>query len=420
VDWGLGSACRKFLAGHHIEKNKKGEGKMKKLFLVLMLVSLVALLAVPAMASRGNDGVKDPGCNVSVDVNVYKRATFCENTFIDKDLFLNVSACIKASQWAQATIQDCQVVTGQKFTANGTPYTAPSSGEFHGALTGSGTIAADVDGCVRGVVVDKDAKQQDPRYGYSSNKYSDPKCDPKRVEKDPFYGKFKGDVDGSVDLTGVKVDGTWSTSEIKGVYITQNDLISKSFTDFVGIAQVNQAAGAGNNQGNALAAAVTDPNSDNGDAGYYTASYGKNDRDNRNNDPKGAVAHTEVAIGQLNYDNCVTLTAVKFNDAINDSFQNFTGVAQVNQSAGFGNNQKNAAAIAANVKTAGAVAISDTFMSQTNCSQKVDIGTDTTVTAQIAGSFTNSCGLAQVNQSPGSLNNQANTVAISYSGYNNH
>jgi hypothetical protein len=425
VDWGLGSACRKFLAGHHIEKNKKGEGKMKKLFLVLMLVSLVALFAVSAMASvvDGINGGKDC-CNVSVDVNVYKRATFCEHTFIDKDLFLNVFACVKASQWAEATIQDCQKVSGQTFNALGTPQTVTSTGTFVGTLTGSGTIDADVDGSVRGVVVDKDAKQQqDPRRGYSSNKYSDPKCnDPKKVEKDPFYGKFKGDVDGTVDMSNVGVSGSWTVNAKTGVYVTLTDAIDTSFNNFTGIAQVNQAAGSGSNQGNALAAAVTDPNDpngDSGDGGCYSNYLGRDGRrDNQNNDPKGAVAHTEVAIGQVNYNNTVNETAVTQSDAINNSFQYFTGVAQVNQSAGFGNNQKNAAAIAANVKTAGAVAISDAFMSQTNCANTVNLGADTTVTATMAGSFTNGCGLAQVNQSPGSLNNQANTVAISYSGFN--
>jgi hypothetical protein len=419
VDWGLGSACRKFLAGHHIEKNKKGEGKMKKLFLVLMLVSLVALLAVPAMASRGNDGVKDPGCNVSVDVNVYKRATFCENTYISKDLNLNVWACIKANQWAQATIQDCQTVAGQDFSVKGTPGTQAASGTFSGKLAGTASYSGDVSGLVAGVVFDDPAKDnKKDNNDHRDVRYSKD-CDPKpKVDIDPFVGVFKGEESGSIDMSTVTVSGSYSVAAKTAIYVTLTDAIDKSFNGFVGIAQVNQAAGSGSNQGNALAAAVTDPNSDNGDAGYYTASYGKNDRDNRNNDPKGAVAHTEVAIGQLNYDNCVTLTAVKFNDAINDSFQNFTGVAQVNQSAGFGNNQKNAAAIAANVKTAGAVAISDTFMSQTNCANTVNLGADTTVTATMAGSFTNGCGLAQVNQSPGSLNNQANTVAISYSGFN--
>jgi hypothetical protein len=204
-------------------------------------------------------------------------------------------------------------------------------------------------------------------------------------------------------------------------YVTLSDAIDKSFTGFVGIAQVNQAAGSGSNQGNALAAAVTDPNSDKKDGGYggYTASYGKNSRgdDYQNNDPK-AVSHTEVAIGQLNTYNKMDACAAQFSDGINDSFKDFTGVAQVNQSAGFGNNQKNAAAIAANVNTAGAVAISDSFMSQTNCANCVTYGPDTKVTATIAGSFTNGAGLAQVNQSPGSLNNQANSVAISYSGFN--
>jgi hypothetical protein len=413
VDWGLGSAWRKFLAGHHIEKNKKGEGKMKKLFLVLMLVSLVALFAVPAMAKqdRGCDS-----CNVSVDVDVYKRATFCEHTFIDKDLFLNVYACVKANQWAQATISDCQVSHNGNYTAKGDPEVTGWTGtmtfnktKLPVDLTADLDVTGKVKGSVKGDVIDDVSR-----------------C---KVDKDPFYGKFygdikdgnaKGDVTGSVDLTGL--EGNIVVTGKAGVYIKLNDSISASFNQFTGIAQVNQAAGAGNNQGNALAAAVTDPNDpngDSGDGGCYSNYLGRDGRrDNQNNDPKGAVAHTEVAIGQYNFDNTVELKAAKLTDEISDSFKNFTGVAQVNQAAGFGNNQKNAAAIAANVKTAGAVAVSDAFMSQTNCYNTVDYKTDTTIKATIDGSFKSGCGLAQVNQSPGSLNNQANTVAISYSGFN--
>jgi hypothetical protein len=396
---------------------------MKKLFLVLMLVSLVALLAVPAMASQGgNDGFKDPGCNVSVDVNVYKRATFCENTYISKDLNLNVWACIKANQWAQATIQDCQTVAGQDFSVKGTPGTQAASGTFSGKLAGTASYSGDVSGLVAGVVFDDPAKDnKKDNNDHRDVRYSKD-CDPKpKVDIDPFVGVFKGEESGSIDMSTVTVSGSYSVAAKTAIYVTLTDAIDKSFNGFVGIAQVNQAAGSGSNQGNALAAAVTDPNSDKKDGGYggYTASYGKNSRgdDYQNNDPK-AVSHTEVAIGQLNTYNDMEAKAAQFSDAMNDSFQNFTGVAQVNQSAGFGNNQKNAAAIAANVNTAGAVAISDSFMSQTNCANCVTYGPDTKVTATIAGSFTNGAGLAQVNQSPGSLNNQANTVAISYSGFN--
>jgi hypothetical protein len=386
---------------------------MKKLFLVLMIVSLAALFAIPAMAHEQ----RGPDCNVDVSVDVYKAALYLESTYISKCLDLKVDAHIRANQWAEATIQDCQVNAGNEFSAKGDPGRPASTV----TTTGSGTYSGDITGTVKGVVFDDPEKDhKDERYSRSRDRDCDPKGkDDHKVDKDPFFGKIKATESGTFNFTAET-----KISAIAPKPVIFSDTISDSFEGFVGIAQVNQAAGSGNNQGNALAAAVTDPsfndkNKKDDDPKYTFNSNSRDDRRDRdnNNDPK-AVSHTEVAIGQLNTYNYVCAEAAEFSDTISDSFDNFKGVAQVNQAAGFANNQKNAAAIAANVNTAGAVAISDTFMSQTNACNSAEYGCGYKSTASIDGSFQNGAGLVQVNQSPGSMNNQANTVAVSYSGAN--
>jgi hypothetical protein len=177
------------------------------------------------------------------------------------------------------------------------------------------------------------------------------------------------------------------------------DTIDDSFNGFEGIAQVNQAAGSLNNQGNNLAIAVTnakpvDPNGTDGTTG---------------------LSHAQAAVDKLNYANvhysqCDTLT-----DSITGSFNGFDGIAQVNQSAGYMNNQNNNAAIAANLVDTGLVALSESFLTMTNVGNSYQ-AFDGVRTAEITGSFNGFAGIGQVNQSPGSMNNQANNVSVAYSG----
>jgi hypothetical protein len=177
--------------------------------------------------------------------------------------------------------------------------------------------------------------------------------------------------------------------------------ISGSFNDFTGIAQVNQAAGSLNNQGNITAIAVTN----NPNVAMDSWGYKK--------DP--GVSHTEVAVEQVNTDNCLTSILVTHRDAISDSFnEGFTGIAQVNQASGFMNNQNNVVGISANLNK-GAVALSDAFLTQSNTENKATFAA-INYHAAINNSFTGATGIAQVNQAPGSMNNQANVVAISYAG----
>jgi hypothetical protein len=176
------------------------------------------------------------------------------------------------------------------------------------------------------------------------------------------------------------------------------DVIQDSFYQFVGIAQVNQAAGLLNNQGNVFAAGLT------GSPGENV--YG--------------LSLVEVAVEKGNIAN---LLEIQSNDSLNsydlirDSFRDFQGLAQVNQASGILNNQDNVMGLAANLDgTTGLVAENDTFLSMQNTANNADVGTTNTV-AEIRDSFSRFQGVAQVNQGPGCLNNQANIISIAYAGH---
>jgi hypothetical protein len=188
-------------------------------------------------------------------------------------------------------------------------------------------------------------------------------------------------------------------SEYEGGYRARlTDEIERSFNGFKGIAQTNQSAGFGNNQANAAAIAVTQAN-------------------NRKEESEGLAFATSVVLqGQLGQD-IETGYRARYTDEIERSFNGFDGLAQTNQASGIGNNQKNSAVIAANVNTDGVLAASDALLAQASVFNDVDIAGRTVCTASIERSFNGGSGLAQTNQSPGSANNQANQVAVSYAGF---
>jgi hypothetical protein len=265
---------------------------MKKLLLALMMISLVALFAVPAVAQESD-------CNVHFDVDATKTVTIDQTVTITKDLNLYVDATFDPDEWAQAEAYKCDHNTGN----------------------------------------------------YVEDEFS-----------------------------------------------TNTNEICTSFNGFAGIAQVNQAAGSLNNQGNVVAVAVTNSNGFNS----YT------------------LSHAEVAIEKVNTFNVVDIDDTTYTDQICTSFNGFSGIAQVNQASGHMNNQNNAAGIAANLGNRGAVALTDSYLTMTNTNNRAEFGDEegsVVFTASIGGSFNGgSSGIAQVNQSPGSMNNQANSVAISYAG----
>jgi hypothetical protein len=288
---------------------------MKKLFLLLMMILLVALCAGPAMA-QVQDQKRNHGCNVDVGVDVFKKAKFYESTSIDKDLCLKVKACVKANEWAQASVAKCDV-----------------------------------------------------------NTHNDIK-----------------------EASTSKTDAIYDPNIVGGQHVSYG---ADPFNPFTGIAQVNQGAGSANNQGNVVDVAVTDPQS----------------CGNKNHPDPGALSHAEVAIGQENAKNELQSSLSTCKDQISDSFQNLTGIAQVNQSSGSMNNQNNVTTISANLNAQGSVALTDSFLTMSNTCNKADIQGGSYLATIDFGSFGPATGVVQVNQSPGSMNNQANSIAISYAGF---
>jgi len=181
------------------------------------------------------------------------------------------------------------------------------------------------------------------------------------------------------------------------------DYLYNSFNGFNGIGQVNQASGCMDNQGNLVGAAVITGNNVKLSAGAQ-AKLGNF----QNQFFDGQDSKDIVTIPSKTYEDC-------FNDILNQSFNNFNGLGQANQSAGYMNNQNNVISLAADPGS-GIVACADSKLSMCNtCNQAFVCGAS--VTNNLSNSFSNYHGVGQVNQSAGSMNNQANVVAVCAGGY---
>jgi len=131
-----------------------------------------------------------------------------------------------------------------------------------------------------------------------------------------------------------------------------------------------------------------------------------------------ALADCEVFKCDLNAYNYVNLYASKFEDSICGSFNNFEGIGQANQAAGYAVNQGNVVAIAATEGTKKSAAMTEVGVEQTNTgnmlySDPYCFFAGTESVAKIDNSFNRFDGIGQANQSPGSMNNQNNVVAVS-------
>ncbi len=168
------------------------------------------------------------------------------------------------------------------------------------------------------------------------------------------------------------------------------DTITDSIEWESGIRGVNQAAGSLNNQGNVVAMGITDSHS--------------------------TLAQAQADVGQKNIANNLTIQGAFLSgilkDKIEDALTDNSGIIGVNQAAGYLNNQTNAVALAAGVGPA-IVAMADASLGQVNSGNLlVEFGV--TKTATIQNALKNNQGIVGVNQAPGSLNNQANIVALSF------
>lgn len=103
--------------------------------------------------------------------------------------------------------------------------------------------------------------------------------------------------------------------------------------------------------------------------------------------------------------------------AIVDSYRGGSGIAQINQSAGEGNIQRNATLIAAALGGGEALALSEADLSTMNSFQRSNsAAAGVRGAASISGSFTDFSGIVQVNQTIGTGNTVANTVSFTYAG----
>lgn len=103
--------------------------------------------------------------------------------------------------------------------------------------------------------------------------------------------------------------------------------------------------------------------------------------------------------------------------AIVDSYKGGSGIAQINQSAGQGNIQRNATLIAAALGGGDALAISEADLSATGAINRTISGSGSQRgMTSISGSFTDFSGIVQVNQTIGTGNVVSNTVGITYVG----
>jgi hypothetical protein len=206
----------------------------------------------------------------------------------------------------------------------------------------------------------------------------------------------------------------------------KTDTIDGSITGGTGIANVNQATGNMNNQGNAVSVAwdvtrpppVTPPPPD---------------------VPPGApgasgFANSQAHIDQKNgedseggsFPNLVDTVNLLFRDAtITDSINDNSGIVQVNQNTGNMNNQANQFVLAVSLlgdSQQGGVALSEADLGQVtvaNRDQESDsvptddnrslIGINKNVS--IDGSITGNTGVVNVNQGAGNMSNQANNVS---------
>jgi hypothetical protein len=187
-------------------------------------------------------------------------------------------------------------------------------------------------------------------------------------------------------------------------FVSTNGIVG-SFNGFIGVAQVNQAAGLLNNQGNILAAGLTG-----------TIPGGQ---------PTSGITMVEAAVEKTNINNELSLMDDMTTDGITESFNGFQGLGQVNQASGVLNNQNNVLVLGANLNNTGIVAENDTFLSMNNTGNELavspgenDAANSFNTTAGVMDSYNGYTGVAQLNQGPGALNNQTNITSIAYAGYN--
>jgi hypothetical protein len=201
-----------------------------------------------------------------------------------------------------------------------------------------------------------------------------------------------------------------------------DDVIDKTaFTNSSGVIAVNQASGNCNNQGNAVALAYA-----NQDAAFLGASVHVEKEIGTSDtrlDPGLIAVIIDECRGTDKFDsgwnpfanlggsNIVISALTKRTATLTDeAFRYATGVISVNQAPGHCNNQNNAIALAVGYDPAASMAESDLGMV---CANNIVVDIAIAKSNIITDScFTDAKGVLSINQSTGSCNNQANSVAV--------
>ncbi len=193
------------------------------------------------------------------------------------------------------------------------------------------------------------------------------------------YGGYSADV--------VVVQGnTYNFVDQAGVTNISN--IDGSFNGNSGIAQVNQSTGNLDNQANVVAMAI-------------------------GGSAEGGFGHLSATVGVVYEGNKVIVKDAVLGSHINNSFNNMSGIAQVNQSSGGLNNQHNVVAVGVDLSGAtDFIALSDTALAEHTGGNEITIEGGFEADNSITNSFNNYSGIAQVNQVAGYGNTTAQTVAV--------
>lgn len=183
----------------------------------------------------------------------------------------------------------------------------------------------------------------------------------------------QGNVYNFADLAGVSTIGR----------------IDRSFNGIEGIAQVNQSVGNFENQANVVAMAM-------------------------GGTAEGVFGDLSAAVGVIYKDNTVKVRDAVLGSHINNSFNNMSGVAQVNQSSGGLNNQHNVLVVGVDLQgTTEFIALSDDALAVHSGGNEIDVDGDFEPGVSRTNSFNNFSGIAQVNQVAGYGNTTTQTMAVS-------
>jgi hypothetical protein len=176
------------------------------------------------------------------------------------------------------------------------------------------------------------------------------------------------------------------------------NIIFGSINDNKGVVGVNQAVGNMNNQANVVAIAASKLQASESWWGWGSKGF----------------AHAQTAASQENkWNDLLEFCGLKV-DLIKDSINNNKGIVGVNQTSGNMNNQLNQVALAVTGTTY--VALSEADLGQKNAyNEGFQYGVARLDT--ICGSINGNKGIVGVNQSAGSMNNQANVVTIAVTKY---